>query len=141
MKPLSIGAAARRAGVRPSAIRYYDSLGLLPSSRRASGWREFDEEDVSRLHVIRTARELGFSLDEIRELLDGFSADTPPPERWRAMAAAKLPQVEAAIRRAQQLKRLLQVGMSCGCVRIEDCFLDDCASVLKARSALPLLRT
>jgi MerR family transcriptional regulator, redox-sensitive transcriptional activator SoxR len=128
MRSLTIGDVARRVGIRASAIRYYESLGLLPEPPRDGGWRTFDPATISRLQVIRAARDFGFALDEIRQLLDGFAPDTPPPERWRTLAREKLPEVEAGIRRAVALKRLLEAGMRCQCVRIEDCFLDDCSA-------------
>lgn len=139
METLSIGRVAEQVGIRQSAIRYYESVGLLPEQPRRSGKRTFDRATVMRLEVIRTARELGFSLEEIRQLLDGFSPETPPPARWRALASAKLPEIEAAIRRATALKLMLQAGVSCRCVRIEDCFLEDCSAPLKSDGALPIL--
>jgi MerR family transcriptional regulator, redox-sensitive transcriptional activator SoxR len=139
MEPMTIGEVARQVGVRPSAIRYYESLGLLPEPPRTSGWRSFDPAVVSRIQVIRAARDFGFKLEEIRQLLDGFDPATPPPERWRALAREKLPEVEAGLRRATALKRLLQAGMRCQCVRIEDCFLDDCSAPGRDRRALPIV--
>ena len=124
---LNIGEVARRADLHTSAIRYYESVGLLPPPRRASGWRRYDSAVLDHLQVIRAARELGFTLDEIRTLLHGFPTNTPPPARWRALARRKLPEVEATIKRATAMQRLLQAGLRCECVRIEDCFLDDCS--------------
>ena len=135
---LSIGEVSTRTGLRHSAIRFYESEGLVPAPPRTGKRRTFDANALSRLQVIRTARELGFSLDEIRQLLLEFPADTPPPERWRALARAKLPEIDAQIQRALVLRRLLQAGMRCECVRIEDCFLDDCSRPAKAR-ALPIV--
>jgi MerR family redox-sensitive transcriptional activator SoxR len=140
MDALSIGEVSGRVGIRQSAIRYYESEGLLPSPPRASGRRKFDAQAVARLQVIRTARELGFSLEEIRQLLLDFPPDTPPPERWRALARQKLPEIDAQIQRAVALRRLLQAGMHCQCVRIEDCFIDDCSKPASAPRALPIVR-
>jgi MerR family transcriptional regulator, redox-sensitive transcriptional activator SoxR len=128
METIGIGELARLTGVRASAIRYYESLGLLTVSRRGS-WRRYSANAVEHLEVIRMARDIGFGIDEIRTLLNGFSSDTPPPERWRQLAQQKLPQIEALIRHASAMKRLLEVGLTCHCVRVEDCFLDDCAGV------------
>jgi MerR family transcriptional regulator, redox-sensitive transcriptional activator SoxR len=127
MDTLTIGDVARRVGIRQSAIRYYESEGLLPTAPRRSGRRCFDDGTVARLQVIRAARDLGFGLDEIRQLLLEFPPDTPPPERWRALARAKLPEVDDALRRLGALRRLLVAGMSCRCITIEQCFLDECA--------------
>src|SRR5262245_40577725 len=100
MDALSIGEVSSRVGLRQSAIRYYESEGLLPAPPRQGKRRAFDAQSLSRLQVIRTARELGFSLEEIRQLLLDFPADTPPPERWRALAREKLPEIDAQIQRA-----------------------------------------
>jgi MerR family redox-sensitive transcriptional activator SoxR len=138
MDALSIGEVASRVGIRHSAIRYYESEGLLPSPPRSGGKRAFDSKAVARLQVIRTARDLGFSLEEIRQLLMEFPAETPPPERWRALARKKLPEIDEQIQRALALRRMLQAGMRCECVSIDDCFIDDCSKPAGKRS-LPIV--
>lgn len=125
MDELTIGEVARRTGLQPSAIRYYESVGLLSPPHRVGGWRSYPSDVLSKLHVIRTARGIGFSLEELHLLLEGFSTDTPPSERWRAMAAEKLPQLEDVISRAEAMKRLLESGMRCECIDIETCFSED----------------
>lgn len=128
METFGIGELARRTGVRPSAIRYYESLGLL-TAQRSGSWRRYDSDAAEQLEVIRMARDLGFGIDEIQILLNGFSPEAPPAERWRQLAHEKIPQLDALIRHASAMKRLLEVGITCRCVRIEDCFIDDCAGV------------
>jgi MerR family transcriptional regulator, redox-sensitive transcriptional activator SoxR len=127
VESMSIGEVAHRAGVRPSALRYYEGVGLLPLPERANGRRRYDGEELSevleRLAVIRVAQQAGFTISEIRTLLDGFSEDTPPSERWRLLAEEKLPEVEALVERALGMKRLLERGMRCECLRFEDCAL------------------
>src|SRR5918998_1532661 len=124
---MSIGEVARRASVRPSALRYYQGVRLLPPPERANGRRRYDGEVLSevldRLAVVRVAQQAGFTISEIRTLLDGFSKDTPPSERWRLLAEEKLPEVDALIERARGMKRLLKKGMRCKCLRLEDCAL------------------
>ena len=68
MVALNIGELARQAGLQTSAIRYYESIGLMPPPPRSSGWRRYDPEAIDRLHVIKTAREVGFSTGEISML-------------------------------------------------------------------------
>ena len=124
---MAIGEVARRAGVRPSALRYYERVGLLPPPRRENGRRRYEgevlREVLDRLAVVGVAQQAGFTISEIRTLLDGFSEDTPPSERWRVLADEKLPEVEALIWRARGMKRLLERGLECECLRIEDCEL------------------
>src|SRR5215210_6906917 len=124
---MSIGQVASRAGVRPSALRYYESVGLLPPPERKNGRRRYDgevlREVLDRLAVVRVAQQAGFTISEIRMLLDGFAEDTPPSERWRVLAQAKLPEVEALVERALGMKELLERGLRCECLSIDDCAL------------------
>jgi MerR family redox-sensitive transcriptional activator SoxR len=124
---MSIGQVARRAGVKPSALRYYEGVGLLPPPERANGRRRYDGEVLrkvlDRLAVVRVAQHAGFTISEIRTLLDGFSEDTPPSVRWRVLAQDKLPEVEALVERALGMKSLLERGLRCECLRLEECAL------------------
>ncbi len=127
MEGMSIGEVARKAGVRTSALRYYERIGLLPRAGRENGRRRYDgealREALDRLAVVRVAQQAGFTISEIRTLLDGFSEDTPPSERWRALAQAKLPEVEALVERALSMKDLLERGLRCECLNLEECAL------------------
>lgn len=121
MDGLSIGEVARQAGLRPSALRYYEEAGLLPAPRRVNGRRRYDPDVVRRLSMLRIAQQAGFTIAELRTLLHGFGDDVRPAERWRRLAARKLPELDALVARAQEMKRLLQLGVDSGCVRWEDC--------------------
>jgi MerR family transcriptional regulator, redox-sensitive transcriptional activator SoxR len=123
---IAIGEVARRTNLPRSTIRYYEAEGLLPKADRRSGWRAFAPDVVDRLQVISMARELGFSLDDIRTLLNGFSVDTPPSVRWQKLALRKLPEVDAMLLRAGAVKRLLEKGLRCDCVTVQDCIKYDC---------------
>ena len=124
---MSIGEVARMAGVRPSALRYYERIGLLPRPGRENGRRRYDgealREALERLAVVRVAQQAGFTISEIRTLLDGFSEDTPPSERWRVLAQEKLPEVEAVVERALGMKDILKRGLRCECLSLEECAL------------------
>src|SRR3546814_11384464 len=68
---MNIGTVAEKSGVPPKTIRYYESIGLIPSAdRRANGYRTYSEIDMYTLNFIKRARSLGFSVDEVRDLLD-----------------------------------------------------------------------
>jgi MerR family redox-sensitive transcriptional activator SoxR len=121
MEELAIGEVARRAGIRPSALRYYDSIGLLPAPKRVSGRRHYDESTVQLLKVVQLAQQAGFTVAEIQILLHGFAPDTPPAARWQPLAQQKIAEVDAMIERAQQMKHILETGLNCGCLRLEDC--------------------
>jgi MerR family redox-sensitive transcriptional activator SoxR len=119
---LTIGEAARRAGIRPSTIRYYESVSLLPAPRRASGRRRYDASVLHRLALIQRAQEAGFTVAEIKSLFYDFAPETSAGERWQALAQHKLVEVEALIRRAQGMKRLLEeCVLQCRCPSLEEC--------------------
>ena len=120
---LAIGEVARRAGVNASAIRYYERAGLLAEPGRVNGRRRYGPEVLDLLAVIRVAQRAGFTIAETRTLMNGFSAEDPPSERWRVLAREKLAEVEALIDRARAMQRLLERGLRCECLSIEDCAL------------------
>jgi len=118
---MTIGEMARRAGVRSSALRYYESVGLLLPTRRLGGQRRYDAEALSQLTLIKFAQQIGFSLDEIRQLFGGFPAQTPPSQRWRTITPPKLAEIDLLISRAQQIKQMLETTLRCQCGSLEDC--------------------
>jgi len=100
MTELRIGAVARGAGLQPSAIRYYERVGLLVPPPRVGGRRRYDPGVLHRLAVIAVAQQASFTIEEIRTLLHGFDADTPAAARWRALTECKPREIEALIARA-----------------------------------------
>jgi MerR family redox-sensitive transcriptional activator SoxR len=123
--PLTIGQVASRAGVKASAIRYYERIGLLPEPERVSGQRRYDERTVRRLEVIAVAKRAGLTLDDARVLLATEDDGTPAHERVRELAARKLPEVEALIARAESMRRWLTAASGCRCERLDVCALFD----------------
>jgi len=123
MKSLSIGQVAKKTGIRTSALRYYEEAGILPAPGRANGRRVYDADVVRRVDVLRFAQQAGFTLGEIRTLFHGFGAETPLSARWQSLARAKLQELDVMARRIRKMKRALELGLKCGCVRVEDCSL------------------
>ncbi len=121
MEDLPIGEIARQAGIRPSALRYYESIGLMPRPNRVNGRRRYDQGTVQMLRVVQLAQQAGFTVAEIQTLLHGFAPDTPPAARWQPLARQKLRELDTVIAHAQQMKRVLETGLNCGCLRLEDC--------------------
>ena len=109
MARFSIGEMAKRAGVGIDTVRYYERTHLLPAANRlASGYRQYDSTDVQRLSFIRHAKELGFTLDEIRELL-ALSTDRERGVRGvKTSAEAQLADLDHRIREMQRVRRGLQ---------------------------------
>ena len=119
---MTIGALAEQAGIRPSAIRYYERLGLLPAPPRRGGRRSYDPDAVAQLAVVQFALSTGFSLRDTRLLLRGFSGTTSAGARWRALATVKTRELDALIARAKGMQKLLRrVGATCQCETLIEC--------------------
>src|SRR5918995_247029 len=102
MAALLIGEAAERAGVAAATIRYYESLGLLkPANRSTAGYRRYSEAVVDELRFIKKAQALGFSLQEVREILELANSGTVPCSRVLTLAQQHLAAVEERIRQLQ----------------------------------------
>jgi DNA-binding transcriptional MerR regulator len=123
MSALAIGDLARLAGVKVSTIRYYESIGLLPSApRTASNRRQYDEQAVKRLKFIRHARELGFEVDAIRELLDLAEQPQRSCATVDALAREHLQAIVSRIERLTALKsEIEQMLKACAKGRIAKC--------------------
>lgn len=121
MAEFSIGEVAGRMGLRPSAIRYYESAGLLPRAPRRNGRRRFDESVFARLSLIDLAQRAGFTIQEIRRLLHGFSKRTSPSVRWRHLTERKLAEIDARIAEAREMRRILERLRRCECPSLDDC--------------------
>jgi len=121
MAELRIGEVAQRAGIATSAIRYYESEGLLAAPERRNGRRVYDDAVVDQLNLIELAKSAGFSMAEIKRLVAAFRGRRPPGARWRELAQAKLLQLDERIAEAERMKDVLRVVMRCRCPTLEDC--------------------
>src|SRR4051794_20492053 len=109
MKPLTIGQLARRAGVGVETVRFYERQGLLEEpDRRASGYRQYPEEVVARLRFIRRAKDLGFTLGEIKELLALRLDPGATRADVRRQAEDKLAAIAAKIHDLQRMQAALR---------------------------------
>lgn len=120
---LSIGQIAHRAGLNVSAIRYYETEGLLPEAPRVGGRRRYAEDTLARLGVIDVAKRAGFSLDDIRVLLVATDAGEPAHAQLQELAQRKLPEVEELIDRAQAVRAWLEAASGCDCNSLDVCAL------------------
>jgi MerR family transcriptional regulator, redox-sensitive transcriptional activator SoxR len=117
---MTIGELARRAGVAPSAVRYYERVGLLCSPGRKNGRRVYGPDALPRLAVILQARRLGFSIADTRRLVSMFPPGAPSA-RWKTLAEAKIGELDGAIARATTTKAMLEVISRCRCESWEEC--------------------
>jgi MerR family redox-sensitive transcriptional activator SoxR len=123
VRQLAIGEVAERAGMSTSRIRYYEARGLLPEPERAAGKRRYTEDVFRRLAIIDAAQRVGFTLEEIRDLLG--SRDQPAHERLRQLAMMKLPELDDLIARATSVRRVLKMCSKCDCESIDVCHMFD----------------
>jgi MerR family transcriptional regulator, redox-sensitive transcriptional activator SoxR len=138
MPGMSIGEVARKMGLRSSAIRYYERLGLIPKAPRLSGRRRYDDRVLERLAMVRFAKHVGFSIAEIKVLLRGVEG-RPPPERWRKLAAEKVAQVDAFVVQVRKIRKMLSETLVFQCPKLVE--RGRALSSAKARPALHLRRT
>ena len=122
MAQRSISQIARQVGLRASAIRYYEQIGILDPAPRVSGQRRYSDAVVYRLAVVRRAQEAGFTLDEIRQLFFGFSQSTPVSSRWKRLALGKVKELDAKIEHIRSMRKLLKkLETCCECETVERC--------------------
>jgi MerR family transcriptional regulator, redox-sensitive transcriptional activator SoxR len=117
---LPIGEVARRSGLRPSALRYYEQVGLLRPAARVGGQRRYHPGVVAQLAVMALCQQTGFTLAELAEL---FQHPVTGRRRWQALAERKLVELDEQISKATTAKRLLEHAMHCGCAQLEGCEL------------------
>lgn len=117
---LTIGQVASRAGLRASAIRYYEAQGLLPRTSRKGGKRIYDASILERLAVIELAKMAGFNLQEIRAVLSSVGEGQPAPG-WGKLVHAKDIEIDAEMRRLAGVKDVLAKLSACTCATLEDC--------------------
>ncbi len=122
MPQLSISEVALQVGLRPSAIRYYEQLRILPPPQRISGQRRYDRSVLYRLAVVQRARQAGFTLDEIRMLFFGFQEGTRAEVRWSKLADRKLVELNIIAEQIAGMQNLLKrMKTKCRCATLETC--------------------
>lgn len=115
---LSIGEVARGSGVAATTLRYYEKLGLLPAPARLGGQRRYDDSVLARLEVIRLCKAAGFALDEIQLL---FADDEPGRPVSRALAEAKIAEIDSQMASLAKARAVIEWGMRCACPSIDAC--------------------
>lgn len=118
---MKISELARKAGIRSSAIRFYEKAGILPPAFRLSGQRDFTPDAELCLAVIAAARSAGFTIAEIRMLFHGFRKDTPASARWRSLARKKYDEINLQISGLRNMQKVLRNSMRCHCIKLQDC--------------------
>ncbi len=115
---LTIGEVARQAGVAATTLRYYEQIGLVSAPARLGGQRRYDDSVLTRLEVIRLCKSAGFALEEIQLL---FADDAPGRPASRALAEAKLAEIDAQMESLARARAVIEWGMRCTCPSIDAC--------------------
>lgn len=119
---LAIGAVAQRTGLAVSAIRFYETKGLISSERASSGHRRFRKSVIRRLSFVLISQRLGYSLDEIAAQLAKLPNGRTPTERdWNALAAGFVVDIDERMAGLELLRRKLDECIGCGCLSLEKC--------------------
>ena len=119
---ITIGALSRRTGVAASALRFYESEGLIHSERSGGGQRRFPRETIRRVSFIRVAQQVGLRLDEIRNALASLPDNrTPDNADWSRLSTSWRPRLDAQIELLQRLRDRLDGCIGCGCLSLEVC--------------------
>ncbi|MEM6460619.1 MAG: redox-sensitive transcriptional activator SoxR [Pseudomonadota bacterium] len=121
---LAIGELARRTGLAVSAIRFYESQGLLTSERNAGGQRRFLRSDIRRLSFVQIAQQLGFTIDQIRRQLESLpEGRTPTKADWSRISRGFRRELDARIDLLSRLRDNLDGCIGCGCLSLRKCRL------------------
>ena len=128
---MSVGQVARRADVKVSTLHFYEQKGLIQSWRNAGNHRRYDRSVLRRVAVIKTAQQLGMSLQEVALALEHLPKDhAPTEEEWRVMADVWKLQLDERIYRLQTLRNNLDECIGCGCLSINKCKLRNPQDIL-----------
>ncbi|MEM9279651.1 MAG: redox-sensitive transcriptional activator SoxR [Pseudomonadota bacterium] len=121
---ISIGQLAERTGLSVSAIRYYETQGLVRSERSAGGQRRFLRSDIRRLSFVQIAQQVGFTIDQIREQLDALPDGRTPTKRdWSVMSRRFRSALDEKINAMTQMRERLDGCIGCGCLSLAKCKL------------------
>lgn len=111
---MNIGEAAKASGVSAKMIRHYESVGLFPEAARTeAGYRQYTEKEINTLRFIRQSRDLGFSIEQIRELLGLWQNRKRPSRQVKALAQAHIQELEAKLAELQAMKSTLEHLVHC----------------------------
>ena len=137
---LSIGQVARRTGIAVSALRYYETQGLLHANRNTGGQRRFARASLRRVSFIIAAQKFGFSIARIRELLEDLpQARTPNEADWSKIALEFRSELDAKIASLEKLRDNLDGCIGCGCLSMKKCALYNDDDKVAAKGAGPQL--
>ena len=123
---LTIGQLSSRSGVATSALRYYESQGLISSERTAGNQRRYRQATLRRVAFVRSAQRVGLSLEEIQQALATLpESRTPTRADWSRLSRDWRPRLDAQIERLERLRDKLDGCIGCGCLSLKTCALNN----------------
>lgn len=130
---LTIGELAARSGVAPSALRYYERLGLIRAGRTGGNQRRYERAELRRVAFIRISQQVGVSLEEIRDALDELpDSRTPTRADWARLSNLWRSRLDEKIRLLTKLRDDLTGCIGCGCLSLQRCALYNPEDLLAA---------
>jgi MerR family redox-sensitive transcriptional activator SoxR len=130
---LTIGELSTRSGVAPSALRYYERLGLIRAARTGGNQRRYDRAELRRVAFIRISQQVGVSLEEIRTALDSLPESRNPSRAdWARLSAAWRERLDEKIGLLTRLRDDLTGCIGCGCLSLQRCSLYNPGDALAA---------
>jgi MerR family redox-sensitive transcriptional activator SoxR len=119
---LTIGAVSDRTGVATSALRFYETEGLIHSTRTPGGQRRYTRDTLRRVSFIRVAQQVGLTLEEIRDALHSLPERRTPTEKdWQRLSRSWRPRLDAQIAMLERLRDRLDGCIGCGCLSLRSC--------------------
>jgi MerR family redox-sensitive transcriptional activator SoxR len=138
VKTFTVGEVADRAGVATSALRFYESNGLISSDRTPAGHRRYAADVLRRVSFIRVAQRVGLSLAEIRDALDSLpDRRTPTRTDWERLATQWRPMLDERIALLEAMRSKLDGCIGCGCLSLDTCEMYNPDDVAAGRGTGP----
>lgn len=118
---MKIGEVSKRTGLPASTIRYYEKVGLMKFQPRISGRRDFDDQAMFVLKFVRLAQSAGFSIEEIKSLIEAYQQSSKSTGVWLDMVQRKRSQIRSKMAELSQMEAILTELLSCKCASLDQC--------------------
>ena len=118
---MKIGEVSKKLGIPSSTIRYYESEGLIKQQARVSGVRHFDKKTMVTLRFIQLAQLAGFSINEMKTLLENYDKNPDASGMWESLARKKRDSVQNQISNLQRMDKILEKLLTCDCESLNEC--------------------
>lgn len=118
---MKIGYVAELLKIPPSTIRYYERVGLIDKQPRISGRRDFNKQAIFALRFVQIAQQAGFSISDMKKLLENYDQNPSPAGMWKSLAEDKRKTVRGQIKELRKMDRILGKLLECECGTLNEC--------------------